>query len=325
MLQNSAITAFATLILVSGILAVVMRDFGDFARFMVSLFDRSPGRAVFRAAKQGNAAAVGDASSGAVNTSATSPSGMTALNIAAREGHLEVCRALVKAGTDIDATSEPRAGTVLEATSPRTFHEDTNGGAFGNAGYTALYLASERGHEDVVSFLLENGANPNRGRTVLDEDGGTHRILPDTYPLFRAVTLGHSDIVSSLLLAGAAVDARCAGQTALHIAARLSDQKVAFGTKGKIWKAGISKCLELLISSGADVNAQVQGEGALEFEIGRTALHITRSASAAKKLLEFGADPTIRDKGGISALKNCRRLARKDKGLRDLLDKVDGK
>jgi len=78
---------------------------------------------------------------------------------------------------------------------------------------TALLEAITAGHADVVSLLLNNGANPN-GIT----SGGI--IQGRTIPLHCAVRSGNPAIVSSLLTAGANIDGRDeAGNTALIVAA----------------------------------------------------------------------------------------------------------
>ncbi|XP_030838138.1 ankyrin repeat domain-containing protein 39-like [Strongylocentrotus purpuratus] len=77
------------------------------------------------------------------------------------------------------------------------------------SGYTALHYACRNGHRDIVSTLLQHGANPN----VLTRSGRAS-------PLHRAAYGGHLEIVSQLLLAKAdagLVDSDA--KTALHKAA----------------------------------------------------------------------------------------------------------
>ena len=57
------------------------------------------------------------------------------LRQAARDGKLENVKSALSAGVDVDATTE--------------------------YGTTALFFACDRGHQDIVDFLLNNGANPN--------------------------------------------------------------------------------------------------------------------------------------------------------------------
>lgn len=54
---------------------------------------------------------------------------------AARDGNLEAIKAAVEAGVDVDSPTD--------------------------YGATALFFACDRGHEDIVKFVLENGADPN--------------------------------------------------------------------------------------------------------------------------------------------------------------------
>nr|XP_006214075.1 ankyrin repeat domain-containing protein 60 [Vicugna pacos] len=77
--------------------------------------------------------------------------------------------------------------------------------------FVALYIASHRGHVEVVQYLLEHGANC-LGRTPV---GRT--------PLHVAAAMGRLDCVSLLLNHGASVNARDAkGETPMSVARRLS-------------------------------------------------------------------------------------------------------
>lgn len=96
---------------------------------------------------------------------------------------------------------------------------------------TALMLASERGHQEIVRLLLEAGADVN----VRPEGGPTALIL--------AANRGHTRIVNTLLQNGADVNARNEfGATPLiNAAAR-----------------GYREIVELLLSHGADTSARLR-------------------------------------------------------------------
>ncbi|MCY3765668.1 MAG: ankyrin repeat domain-containing protein [Gemmatimonadetes bacterium] len=116
------------------------------------------------------------------NVNGRTVQGHSPLTLAAREGHLDVVQALIQAGADVNAA----AWTL--ATVPRTRAYRHEGGGltrerFVNAdssgpqsrfmaertqidvdwvlkdGKTALMLAAEQGHFDVVKTLVDNGAN----------------------------------------------------------------------------------------------------------------------------------------------------------------------
>ena len=109
----------------------------------------------------------------------------------------------------------------------------------GELGITALMAAANKGHSDLVSLLLERGADPD----IRTDDGDT--------ALIGAALDGHSDIVSLLLGAGAKVDAKDKnGTTALMAAA---------------WN-GHHEVVEILLQNGADVNAKTpEGVTAVTF------------------------------------------------------------
>ncbi len=92
--------------------------------------------------------------------------GFTAVHFAAQEGQLALTKLLVKAGSDLEATSSRK-------------------------GCTPLHLAAGRGHSEVMSALIDAGANPN-SRML---DGGT--------PIHGAVQDGHLEAMRVLLRAKA--------------------------------------------------------------------------------------------------------------------------
>ncbi len=72
------------------------------------------------------------------------------------------------------------------------------------SGATALYLAAQNGHAEIVKVLLAANANPNK---TVGEDGFA--------PLGMAAYMGHAPVVRLLLNAGANVGHRIAsGETA---------------------------------------------------------------------------------------------------------------
>ena len=115
-----------------------------------------------------------------VYSGAVSPSdGASAVCVAAQNGHLEVVRALVGAGADLDLAKED--------------------------GVTPLFVAAQEGHLEVVRSLLGAGANVVQARA-----GGAA-------PLFVASQFGRLEVVRALVEAGAIVDqAADGGATPLY-------------------------------------------------------------------------------------------------------------
>lgn len=151
--------------------------------------------------------------------------------------------------------------------------------------------------------ILRSGAKPN----VWDEYGN--------HPLFEAIGSGHTDVAEELLTAGA--DPKLTsptGETVLMMAAWNADLKLAklllehgapvnqadFQGKTALIMAphngSDGKVVQLLLEAGANRDSKTQ--------TGMTALIAAArvgDALAAEKLLDAGADPTIKDNYGHTA------------------------
>uniref|UniRef100_A0A183CRI2 ANK_REP_REGION domain-containing protein n=1 Tax=Globodera pallida TaxID=36090 RepID=A0A183CRI2_GLOPA len=107
--------------------------------------------------------------------------GFSPLFLAARQGHLEVCQALVAKGADANGESENGFSPWLEACAKGNLHIvkffTENGAdiefAYSEDGTTGLMYASREGKANVVRFLLSQGARTDRtdakGFTALNE------------------------------------------------------------------------------------------------------------------------------------------------------------
>ncbi|XP_075003937.1 ankyrin repeat and SOCS box protein 3 isoform X3 [Calonectris borealis] len=162
--------------------------------------------------------------------------GMCALHLSARHGSLESVRVLLEAGAD------PNEVTT-EAT-------------------TALFLAVENGHADIVNFLLQHGANVK----------GPHS-WSGWNSLHQASFQGCTEIMKILLEKGASKECKDDfGITPLFVAAQY----------GKL------ESLRLLVSHGADVNCQAK-DRATPLLIAAQEGH----AECVELLLSRGADPNL--------------------------------
>lgn len=110
-----------------------------------------------------------------------SQDGASPLFIAAQNGHLEVCGALLRAGAAVDAAR--------------------------GDGASPLWIAAQCGHDHVARELLRRGAAADRLRRC----GAT--------PLFKAAHKGHAAVVAELLRHAPALGLLPNGQSALHGAA----------------------------------------------------------------------------------------------------------
>ncbi|MDI1228340.1 MAG: ankyrin repeat domain-containing protein [bacterium] len=129
--------------------------------------------------------------------------------------------------------------------------------AFNLQGDTALHLAARGGSNEMVEFLLVNGANPKQGK----------KDKPDANPLEDAVNFGKVDVVETLVRHGGYVSGNMVdGRTLLHRAVE----------KGK------TRMVEAMIRAGADANERTPN--------GSTPLLIAvslRMTEVAEALLEF--------------------------------------
>ena len=178
------------------------------------------------------------------------------------------------------------------------------------------YAASDERLE-IAKLLLENGADPSKAPRILD-DGSEISTLFKRYGIppkdINAMGTGgwpplvyacrgdnreHPDEVQRLLDLGADIDVRnYKGKTALHYAA----------------KAGFLKVINLLIEKGATVDAIDQdGETPLFEAIRSTIKDGEKQRAAIEALLVKGANPTLKNRKGLTPLQVAQRMRRAEK------------
>ncbi len=149
----------------------------------------------------------------------------------------------------------------------RILAKGININAVGYWGKTALSTAAYKGHKDIVSLLIEHGADLNTS----DWNGGT--------PLSNSVT--HEEIFKLLLDKGADINTRYnEGWTVLHEAALGYERNIT----------------TLLLAKGMNINSVDNN--------GQTPLHFVASRSEGEFLaflIMKGSDITIKDKEGKTA------------------------
>ncbi|XP_071112789.1 uncharacterized protein [Haliotis cracherodii] len=208
--------------------------------------------------------------------------GRTALQYAALNGQVEVCKMLVQQDGDKDAQDA--------------------------LGYTALHRAASQGHAEVIETLVEAGCaidkQDKNGNTAMHEAAwnGFSKTVEmlvkhecDTFvankggftALHLAAQNGHNESSRVLLYAGCDSDLKNNyGDTALHTAARYGH-------------AGVTR---ILLSARCRINEQNKN--------GDTCLHIAsalKRRKIAKLLVESGIDVQIKNKQNETAMDVARR------------------
>src|SRR6266496_569963 len=237
----------------------------------------------------------------------------TPLHFVANYGLAMICRMLVCGERDLPLPHFKRrkvchSGRQSDHSWVDPFDHLVRAGKHGNPlcmdlhGLTPLHIATKKGYPDIVTLLMEVGADVNSIEAVLQEmplhfaaAGGhievvdvllaanadttaTSKYIHNT-PLMTAATYGHTDVFKLLLKTMKEVNAVGRhGQTTLHRAAAHCGEDI----------------LEVLLKAGADVNIR-------DLALGHTPLHVAAAEvnpAATQYLLTMNADPMISDNEG---------------------------
>ena len=241
-----------------------MLEFGEF-----SMKTRSFG--LFHSARTGCHVSVQMFLQAATDVDTTMASDLSALQIAAGEGHLEVVKRLAEAGASINGRGRASSPTPLHLAAQRghikvmealiCLNADVNALA---SGHTTLQFAAKNGHLVAVRALINAGAKVNE------------RYSGHT-PLQEAAQGGHLDIVEALIGANANINAVAFEQTALQLALKeghlgVVERLIAAGAKLKMTpyfphdsvieeaiRQGHVEAAKALIAANADINALPPG------------------------------------------------------------------
>ncbi|PGH21367.1 hypothetical protein AJ80_03284 [Polytolypa hystricis UAMH7299] len=203
------------------------------------------------------------------------------------------------------------------------------------AGYTALETSIFENREEAVRVLLENGADVNlRGSSecsplhlaiehstgpivqlLIDYEADANAMVYGSTSLILAASLGKSEIVQSLIRAGAGVNLQdLSGQTALHVASSkgwrvvlqsLIDEGASLDVVDDCGRTALmlaveklqSATVKLLLNKEVSVNARAQD--------GSTALHLAAFKGDLKNmrlLLSAGAEVDALTQNNFTAL-----------------------
>lgn len=256
---------------------------------------------------------IGDVQSAIQNEGHTINYRYTPLTSAVCRGDVETATFLLDNGADINAFNNGGASPLMLALDSDTRRKEfpmellLKRGADPNltAGKNAsppLFLAAERGREDIVRLLLKYKADPNlqfygrvplhaavRGknaavvRALLEHGANPNIPFPNGTPaLSKAIREKQSAIAMELVRRGADINAGSkSGWTPLMNAIRNQQSDVA----------------KLLIEKGADVNRKISGD----WDALCLAIHF-RQPNIVKALIEKGANVNARTQDGTSAL-----------------------
>ncbi|HJT87000.1 MAG TPA: ankyrin repeat domain-containing protein [Bryobacteraceae bacterium] len=232
--------------------------------------------------------------------------GETALMFAAAENHAEAVKALVAHGAEVNARS-----AALEYPKDR-FGLEGVVTILPHGSWTPLMYAARQGARAAAAALIDAGADLN----LTDPDG--------TSALVFAILNGHYDTAALLVEKGANPNiADTAGMAALYAAVDMNTLGEIYGRPSRPSTSKLSALglMQALLAHGANPNAQLKsptlqrahtpGEGTL----GEGTTPLMRAAkngdsAAIRLLLDHGADVSIRQKNGATALMFAAGLGR---------------
>lgn len=198
------------------------------------------------------------------------------LHIAALKGEGKVYNLLLKYGANPNVVASNGSSTMHFAAQGgnleifKSLLSKKNINAIGGGGNTALNIACFSGKDNIVEYLLENGAEIE-----------IHNNLGDT-PLLNASIHDNSKIIKQLLDRSAYVNvSNHQGATPLHCAVLL----------------GSMDCTILLLKNGAELN-KAEGHGCTPLHLAALQNH----CCFIELFLEFGGDLNIVHKNGITPL-----------------------
>ena len=231
--------------------------------------------------------------------------GWDALMFAVYGGHVETVRLLLELGANPNTKERDSGNRCLNSSC-------TSGQLLG--GKTVLIYAAERGHSDIVRILLAGGADPNgtdkRGFRALNAAWKADIVQlllaagtdPNYVPVCRELSCAtgiNTPLVNAAQGAGLEV-LRLLLERGADPNLRGADERTALQAAAHFGFDGYEGAVKILVDAGAEIDACNW--------LGETALMIAARqgyVKFVKALLVAGADPSIRDKRGQTALRQA--------------------
>ena len=262
------------------------------------------------ACEAGNAELVELLLKAGADAAASRAGGETPLMTASRSGNPAVVRLLLAAGADVDARERNQQTAAMWAAAEG--HTDVlklllAAGADVRtpleSGWTPLFFAVREGRTAAVRWLLQQGLDVN---AVMQ---GAKRSRGPT-PLVLAVQNGHFETAAAILKAGADVNLQPMGHAALHAVTWVRKPVRGDGDPPPVGSGAVGSLqfVRMLVEHGADVNLRLEkgSSGFADFTTtGCTAFVLaaqTGDLPLLELLLELGADPTIPNADGATAM-----------------------
>jgi ankyrin repeat protein len=286
------------------------------------------------ACQNGNAGIITKFLDAGADANAALPGGETMLMRAARTGKVDAVRVLLARGADLHAKELRRGQTALLWAAAEghvaVIEELIKAGADFrtplDSGFTPLLFAVRQGHIGAAKALLKAGADVNEPAQVLANPKlpeGERPIRAGTTPLDLAVANAHLELAAELLDAGADPNSNRLGYTALHMLVYVRKPGIGDNDPGPEGSGTLSSLefAEKLVAKGADVNARMTRRANLTntrfHEIGASPYLLaamTADAEYMKALVALGADPSLKNAEGTTALMTAAGLGTRSPG-----------
>ena len=243
---------------------------------------------------------------------------VTPLLLAARSGNVELVDALLSHGAEVDAKEHKQQTALMWAAAAghagvidRLVASDADINHALASGFTAMMFASREGRINAAMRLITHGADVSA--TMQPKQTGGRRPRKGMTALMLAIESAHYELAMKLVDAGADPNNESSEYAPLHALAWVRRPQKGDDPQGDPPPRGSGSLtalqfVEQIVSAGADVNLQLRrgsaGKGRLSSR-GATAFLMasqTVDVPLMQKLIELGADPTIPNHDGCTAL-----------------------